>query len=167
MAERWTARIRQATPEDLAAMEWEGECGCYRRLGQQAMRELFTARCGILLADAGGRVVGKVVVRFGGAPQQLDDGSDVGCLHALRVRPAFRRQGIGGRLITEAKNVLRPRRDRRMALAVARADTAARRPYGNRGYAVVVEDAGEWSCHDDEGHWRQVRGPAHVPEMAS
>lgn len=166
MAEPWLGRIRPATPDDLPAMEWEGEYRRYRRLYQQAMAEVPSGRCCILLADAGGTVVGQVVVRFGAAPPQLGDVSEVGYLHAVRVRAAFRNRGIGSQLIAEAEALLRRRGFRRAALAVARNNPAARRLYQRLGYSVVAEDPGEWSYLDDEGRLRQVHEPAHIMEKS-
>ncbi len=166
MADCTRAHIRRATPEDLPAMEWEGEYRRYRRLYQQAMAEARGGRACILLADAGGEVVGQVVVRFGSAPPQLGDPADVGYLHAVRVRPAFRNLGIGSQLIAEAEALLRRRGFRRAALAVARDNPAARRLYERLGYTLVADDPGEWSYLDDEGRWRQVHEPAHILQKA-
>lgn len=164
MSEVRSTRIRPATPRDLLAMEWEGEYRRYRRLYQQAMAEALRGRCSILLADAGGLVVGQVVVRFGTAPPQVGDAPDVGYLHAVRVRPAFRNRGIGTQLIMEAEALLRCRGFCRAALAVARDNPDARRLYERLGYAVIAEDPGDWSYLDDEGHWRQVHEPCHILE---
>ncbi|MEW6567480.1 MAG: GNAT family N-acetyltransferase [Chloroflexota bacterium] len=162
MAEQLVALIREATPGDLPAMEWEGEYRRYRRLYRQAMAEANAGRYRILLAEADRQVVGQVLVRLGVAPPQLGDPADAGYLHALRVRPAYRNQGLGSRLISEAETLLRRQGYRRVALAVAKDNTAARRLYERLGYNVVADDPGGWSYLDDEGRLRHVREPAHI-----
>lgn len=164
MDERVGVSIREAAEADLPAMEWEGEYRRFRRVYRHAMAEARQGRYRILIAESGSRIVGQVLVRVGAAPGKVGDAEGVGFLHALRVRPNFRNEGLGTRLIEEAEAVLRQAGCRRAAIAAAKSNPAARRLYERLGYTVMAEDSGEWSYVDDEGRLRHVSEPAHILE---
>lgn len=164
MVEGVQALIREATEEDLRALEWEGRYQHYRRLYRRAMAEAKRGRRVLLVAEADDRVVGQIFVQLSSGRGEYADGERSGYLYAFRVRPNYRNQGIGTQLLDEAEDVLRERGFSRAVIAVAKENDAARRLYENRGYSVFAEDPGKWSYIDHEGELRRVSEPAYVLE---
>ncbi len=164
MAEAPVVVIRSATESDLPAMEWEGEYAHFRRLYRRALAEASHGRRRLLLAEVSQLVVGQLFVQLSGSPLASSEPGRTGYLYAFRVRPAFRNQGIGTRLVHHAEACLREKGHRRAVLSVAKENLDARRLYERLGYCVCAEDPGEWSYVDDAGNMRQVSEPAYVLE---
>jgi ribosomal protein S18 acetylase RimI-like enzyme len=162
MVELLAFDIRSATESDLPGMEWEGEYRRFRRLYRQAWADVKHGRRLILLAQADGVLIGQIIVQVGANLPVLDDGTLTGYLHAFRVRPAYRNQGVGTRLIQQAEASLRQRRIQRVAIAVDKSNPEARRLYERLGYSFVGEDPGEWTYLDDEGQERAVSEPSYI-----
>jgi ribosomal protein S18 acetylase RimI-like enzyme len=70
----------------------------------------------LLVADAGGEVVGAVIAAWDGWR---------GNLYRLAVAPAHRRRGLGTRLVRTAEELLRARGARRITALVAASDDSA------------------------------------------
>lgn len=162
MAELLAFDIRSAKESDLSHMEWEGEFRRFRRLYRQAWKDVKRGRRMILVAEADGGHIGQIIIQLGANVPVLDDGVSTGYLHAFRVRPVFRNQGVGTRLIQQAEEWLRKRRIERVAIAVDKANPEARRLYERLGFSVVGEDPGEWTYLDDEGKERTVSEPSYI-----
>jgi ribosomal protein S18 acetylase RimI-like enzyme len=161
MAEALAVRIRQARPEDLPALEWGGEYRRFRRVYRQALAEARAGRRLILLAEVGGAVVGQVLAQLS-PPDAGGAASPSAHLHALRVMPDYRNQGLGTRLLDQAEAELRRRGYRRVSIAAGINNAAARRLYERLGYAVVRSDPGEWSYVDEQGRTRVEAEPAYI-----
>lgn len=158
------AVIREATPEDLPALEWDGEYRHYRRLFARAMEEAQRGRRILLLAEAGDRLAGQIFIQLATRASFAARGVASGYLYAFRVKRAFRSQGIGSQLLAEAEAVLRDRGYQRAVISVAKDNAAARRLYERHAYRVFTEDPGRWSYLDHQGTMRHVEEPAHVME---
>jgi ribosomal protein S18 acetylase RimI-like enzyme len=162
MADLESLLIRAASTADLPAMEWDGEYRRYRRVYEQAMEEARLGRRLILLAEVEGRVVGQIIVQLGTGHPALDDGAATGYMHALRVRPELRGQGVGTSLIEEAEAQLRLRGFRKAAIAAAKDNPRARQLYEKLGYSIVADDPGEWTYIDDQGRTQSISEPADI-----
>jgi ribosomal protein S18 acetylase RimI-like enzyme len=164
MVERVRVLIRKAREQDLPALEWEGRYQHFRRLYRHALNEARRGRRALLVADVAGQIVGQIFIQFSSLRAELADGLHTGYLHAFRVRPNYRNQGIGTQLLQEAESTLRGRGFRRAVIAVARDNLAAQRLYQAMGYTRFAEDPGEWSYLDHEGKLRFVSEPAYMLE---
>jgi ribosomal protein S18 acetylase RimI-like enzyme len=156
-----SVRIRSATEADLPILEWDGQ---YRRLYRRAIHEARKGRRLLLVAEVGGQIAGQIFVQFSSRHEGLEAGVFSGYLYAFRVRPQFRNQGIGTRLIHEAEAALRQRGFRRAVITVAKHNHDARRLYERLGYGLFAEDPGVWSYVDHKGRVRRVVEPACVLE---
>jgi ribosomal protein S18 acetylase RimI-like enzyme len=153
--------IRAATPEDLPALEWEGEYRRFRKLYQLAMEEAKQGRRTLLVAAIDGRIVGQIFIQFT-PPEGGTSGVPTGYIYSFRVRPEVRNQGIGTRLIEEAEAILRRQGCQRAMIAVAQQNHGARRLYERHGYSFWADDPGSWSFIDDEGQRQVIHEPAHI-----
>jgi ribosomal protein S18 acetylase RimI-like enzyme len=160
MAETGSLLIRFASASDLSAMEWDGEYRRFRRLYEQAFEDALNGRRLILLADLEGQMVGQIIVQLGTSHPGIPEGEVTGYLHAFRVRPAHRGQGVGTALLEEAEQQLRARGFRQVAIAAAKDNPRARRLYERLGYSAIAEDPGEWAYVDDQGRPQSISEPA-------
>ncbi len=154
-------RIRPIGQADLLALEWEGEYLHFRRL----YSEIYTSACEgkalMLVAELpGDGIIGQVFVQLNSARKELADGVDRAYLYGFRIKPAFRRQGIGRQMMTHVENELRQRGFQRVTLNVAQDNPDARRLYENLGYVTVGVDPGRWSYLDHYGNQHDVIEPA-------
>ena len=151
--------IRNAKDQDLKAMEWEGEYRRYRRLYKMALDEAKLGRRIVLVAEAGGQLIGQILIQLNRA-----DSDGTGYLYAFRVRAAWRNRGIGSRLIQEAEACLVRMGYGRAMIAVAKDNPPARRLYERMGYNHYAEDPGEWSFTDDIGRLQHIVEPSWLME---
>jgi ribosomal protein S18 acetylase RimI-like enzyme len=162
MVETLGVRIRIATESDLPALEWDGEYAHFRRVYRQAMREALRNRRLIYLAEATNGVVGQIFVHLHSTWKNSFGGSKAGYLHSFRVKPGYRNQGIGSRLLMTAEGALLERRYSRAVISVAKGNTRAQRLYLQHGYHVYTDDPGEWAYVDHRGRLKRISEPAFV-----
>ena len=125
--------IRACRTEDLAALEWGGEFTHDRSLIEMVHDLSRAGTMAMLVADTGDELVGQVWVDFARSPQ-------IATLWALRVRPAWRRRGLGSALLAAAEALARARRVPYTELEVDPANTPALQLYGRRGYSDAGRD---------------------------
>lgn len=164
MVERTQVNIREATEDDLPALEWEGRYQHFRRLYRHALSEAQRGRRILLVAEADAKIIGQIFIQLSSGRTELADGHTSGYLYSFRVRPDYRGQGIGTELLEQAEQVLQQLAFKRAVIAVARDNLGALRLYEHRGYRLFAEDPGEWSYVDHEGQLRHVSEPAYVLE---
>jgi len=153
--------IRQATSADLPAMEWEGEFTHYRRIYAEAYKQAQEGQAVLWVVEcAGNSLIGQVFVQLHGLRRDNPDGLKRAYIYGFRIRPSYRRQGIGGRLLFVVERDLVDRGIYRAALNVARVNKGARRFYERHGYYVVGRDPGNWSYLYENGVRRDVHEPA-------
>ena len=153
--------IRQAEFADLPAMEWEGEFRHFRNLYADAYRRTLRHTALIWLAelpDAG--LIGQLMLQLTSERQELADGVERAYLFGFRIRPAYRSQGLGTRMIWHVEEDLRQRGFTRLTLNVARDNPRAQSLYTRLGFVVVGSEPGIWSFIDDTGRRRWVEEPA-------
>ncbi len=162
MVETVGVRIRTANESDLPALEWDGEYTHFRRVYRQAMRDAQRDRRLIYLAETSEEIVGQLFVHLYSSWKSSFGGAKAGYLHSFRVKPEFRGQGIGSRLLETAERALSARAYTRAVISVAKVNRRAQQLYLQRGYSVYSEDPGEWAYVDHRGRLKRVSEPAYV-----
>jgi ribosomal protein S18 acetylase RimI-like enzyme len=153
--------IRYASRQDLPALEWEGEFTHFRHVFSEAYRlkELGEVIMWVAeLLEFG--LIGQLFIQLYGPNQLQANGSRYAYIYGFRIRPIYRGNGIGTRLLQKAETDLVSRGFERIALNVARDNKPARHLYERLGYQVVAPEPGIWSYLDDQGRRRFVNEPA-------
>lgn len=153
--------IRLATAGDLPAMEWEGAYTHFRRLYAKAFERARRGMALLWVAELEpGALLGQLFVLLkNNLDPDVADGRRRAFLHSFRVRPEFRRAGLGTRLMHTAEADLRTRGFRQTYLHVALDNREAIRFYERLGYQRLSEVSGDWFYEDHEGLVRQVNEP--------
>ncbi len=153
--------IRLARQGDLPALEWDGELAHFRRVfadayrrSQQGMGLIWLA----LLPEAG--LIGQVFIQLVCDRHELADGKERAYLYSFRVRPEFRSQGVGTRMMQAVEADLRRRGFYYVTLNVAKDNPRAQELYERCGYLRVAHEPGVWSYPDENGKWHTVEEPA-------
>ncbi len=132
---RWM--IRRDMPEVLDIEAGSFEAGW---LEEEFLHCLRQRNCIGMVAERGEKVVGFVIYQLGKAK-----------LHVLNfaVHPAWRRQGVGGRMLTHITNKLASHRRTRAVLEVRETNLAAQLFFKSQGFKAVkvrrrrYQDTGE------------------------
>jgi ribosomal protein S18 acetylase RimI-like enzyme len=159
----WLTRlvVRQVTQEDLPALEWDGEYRHFRRLYRDIYHGACQGKAVLWVGEIDNEgVIGQVFVQLDSARKELADGMSRAYIYGFRVRPRYRRQGIGGRMLQAVEQDLVLRTFRLATLNVGRENPEARRFYERYGYQVVAAEPGRWSYLDDQGNRHEVHEPA-------
>lgn len=156
--------IRNATKDDLLALEWDGEYRIFRRLYRRAMNEAMQGRRILLVADLEGRPIGQIFIQLHTVPADPLKLPKTGYFYSFRVRPEYRNMGIGSTLISRAEGALRMRAFQRVLIGVAKDNQSALRLYQRLGYQIITEDPGEWSFVDHENKVREIVEPTFILE---
>jgi ribosomal protein S18 acetylase RimI-like enzyme len=159
----WLAdiHIRLAQELDLNDMEWDGEYIYYRRLFKQIFEGMNTGESHIWVAilDRVG-LVGQMFVQFSSNRYELADGRERGYIYGFRVKPAFRRRGLGSKMLEYAEDDLRMRNYQWATLNVSKQNLEGQKFYQRHGFQIVANESGNWSYFDHEGVLRKVHDPA-------
>ena len=154
-------RIRTLLKEDLPALEWDGIYTHYRELFQIAYQRL-TSKRGLAwvveLPEKG--IIGQVFIQLTCPRPELADGRIRAYLYSFRVKPDYRRLGIGKAVLNFTEDDLRRRKLSYVTLNVSRDNTDAIRLYKKHGYKIVAPEPGIWQYRDHLGVWHQVVEPA-------
>jgi ribosomal protein S18 acetylase RimI-like enzyme len=156
--------IRPAEERDLPALEWDGEYRHYRAVFRSNFEDARRGQRLMLVAVQGEVMLGQVFVQLNSADRQYADGRHRAYLYALRVRPAWRGQGLGRRLVAAAEAHLLKRGFTTAVIAVAKHNERARGLYLRLGYRVFAEDPGIWVFTDADGREQRVEEPAWLME---
>lgn len=154
--------IRKVHETDLTALEWEGEYKHFRRLYQQAYRESLVGKRILLLAEVEDQVIGQLFIHLHSRWYAHFKPDNAAYLHSFRVRPGYREQGVGARLLNTAEERLLEISYNRSVISVAKENPRALRMYEGNGYHIFSQDPGVWSYYDDKGVIRTVMEPAFV-----
>lgn len=153
--------IRAAREEDLPALEWEGEFIHFRRLYLDAFRRMQRHLSLIWLAflpEAG--LIGQVFIQLDSERPEMADGKDRAYLYGFRIRPTYRSQGLGSRMLNFVQDDLRERGYTLLCLNVAIDNPRAQSLYTRLGFEVVAHEPGIWSYIDHLGRRCWVEEPA-------
>ncbi len=164
MPSRADVVIRTAAAADLPGLEWDGEYTHYRRVFRLAFDDSVQGGRILLVAAAGGQMIGQVFVQLNSADTTFADGWSRGYLYSLRVRSAWQGRGIGSRLLDTAETRLSEKGFTTAVIAAAKTNPDVKALYERRGYRVFAHDPGCWSYIDADGHERQVEEPCWLLE---
>ena len=144
--------VRVATEGDLAHADVGGPIGEYR---PQLAAIMNRGTGAVLVAEADGAIVGRITIDTAG--RQAD-------ISGFVVVEAFRRRGVGTRLMDAAEAEARRRRCKRLRLTVAKDNDAALALYAARGYGRVGEGVSSGLrtadgilVHEPEPVWAMVK----------
>jgi ribosomal protein S18 acetylase RimI-like enzyme len=153
--------IRQANKDDLPDLEWKGEYTHFRRLYADTYTMVQQARAIIWIAELNGNgLIGQCFVSLIGNRPELADGVIRAYIYGFRIKPHFRNQGIGTKMMNTVEKDLTKRGFRQITLNVGQENHAAKRFYDRLGYVIVGADPGQWSYIDDKGKRQDVHEPA-------
>jgi ribosomal protein S18 acetylase RimI-like enzyme len=113
------------------------------------------------IADLNGSgLIGQCFVSLIGNRQELADGKNRAYIYGFRVRPKFRNQGIGTRIMKIIEADLKKRGFKQVTLNVGQDNDAAMRFYRRLRYGVIGSDPGMWSYINDKGKRIDMQEPA-------
>ncbi len=153
--------IRPLLKSDLPALEWEGEFLHFRNVFADVYKKIEkgTAK-GWVAVTREGYMVGQVFLQLTSDRLELADGWNRAYLYSLRIRPQYRKLGIGTKMIDLLEDSLKTINYTRVTLNVARNNQGAVRLYQRLGYQIVAEEEGVWSYPDHKGTWHTVTEPS-------
>ncbi len=153
--------IRTITQNDLLSLEWEGEYRHFRRLYTEIYQSASRGKAVMWVAELPGKgIIGQLFVQLISARHELADGKERAYIYGFRIKPDYRRQGLGRRMMEIAEDDLCQRCFQKVTLNVARDNPLARRLYEGLGYHVVGMDPGKWHYLDHFGNRCEVNEPA-------
>lgn len=153
--------IRPAVKSDLPALEWEGEFRHFRILYNNAYARMLQGTSMIWIAEQTGTgLIGQVFLQLVSDRPELADGWQRAYLYSFRIKPEYRNQGLGSKMVAVLEEFLIERLFSRVTLNVARDNHDAIRLYKRLGYQIVAEEPGVWSFPDESGKWHTVQEPS-------
>jgi len=154
-------QFRTANEQDLGALEWDGEYIHFRRLYRQIYQNVCAGKALIWVAEMlEGGLIGQLFVQLSSNRTELADGEVRAYIYGFRIKPPFRRQGLGSRILQAAEQDLIERQYIYATLNVGRDNPLALRFYQRYGYQVVGTEPGRWSFVDHLGNQQEVLEPA-------
>ena len=105
-------------------------------------------------------IIGQVFVQLKSSRSELADGIERAYIYGFRVKPDYRRNGLGTWMILTIENELINRKYKIVCLNVACDNPEARLLYENLGYRLVGLDPSVWSYIDEKGIRQEVKEPA-------
>lgn len=154
-------KIRLLEENDLPELEWDGEYTHFRRLYREIYKSTRLGKAlmwGVELQGEG--LIGQVFVQYHSARLELANGIDRAYIYSFRVKPAYRNQGIGTRLLNTVEIDLLEKKFEWATLNVARDNPKALRFYTRNGYRKVADEPGYWTYQDETGRTHEVLEPA-------
>jgi ribosomal protein S18 acetylase RimI-like enzyme len=153
--------IRHVSQADLPSLEWEGEFAHFRRVYEGVFQRALRGQAVLWVAEREPSfLVGQLFVLLKSKhDSELADGATRALVHSFRVRPGFRRAGLGSLLLETAEEDLAQRGFNWVMLNVAFENTGAQKLYESRGYQRIRTISGSWSYIDHLGTQREVCEP--------
>lgn len=154
-------RIRHLIRDDLPALEWEGEYAHFRHLFARTyqMARRGTAVLWVAISPSN-KMLGQVFVQLNGTRPERANGKTHGYIFSFRVKPDYRNNGLGRRLLQTAEQDLQRRNYGRATLNVAKENDRARIFYQRHGFKIIGEEEGRWSYKDHKNTTRFVHEPS-------
>jgi ribosomal protein S18 acetylase RimI-like enzyme len=153
--------IRTAQRNDLPALEWDGEYSHFRLLYQDIYQGVVRGEAIMWVAELDtSEIIGQLFVQLIASRAELADGRRRAYIYGFRIKPTYRQQGIGSRMLVVAENDLSRRGYRWVSLNVGKDNSWAKKLYERHGYCVVASEPGRWTYLDERGNRRQVNEPA-------
>lgn len=153
--------IRHAHSADLPALEWEGEYSHFRKLYAETYQRSLRSLAIMWVTELQEKgIIGQLFVQLASSRTEVADGFSRAYIYAFRVKPAFRSQGVGKRMLQIAERDLFERGFRWVVLNVAQNNLRAQKLYQCTGYRITGPDPGIWSYQDELGVTHYVEEPA-------
>jgi ribosomal protein S18 acetylase RimI-like enzyme len=153
--------IRHIRKADLPALEWEGEFSHFRQVYSNAFERHQKGLSVLWVAELPGTgIIGQVFVQLACDRSELADGASRAYVFSFRIKPEFRRAGLGSRMMEIVEDDLKWRNYGMVTLNVAQENEDARRLYERLGFMVAAPDPGCWSYPDQFGNWHHIEEPA-------
>lgn len=153
--------IRRLRQSDLPDLEWDGEFTHFRAIYRSAYERSQVGQSVCWVAEHQGRgVIGQLFIQLDSDVTDLADGISRAYLHAFRIRPEYRCEGLGSFMLALAETDLIKRSYKILTLNVTQNNLDAIRLYERYGYHIKGPDAGQWSYPDHEGVWHTVNEPS-------
>lgn len=153
--------IRKMVYEDLPALEWDGEYVHFRNVykGVYQRTQIGTAVAWVAeLPDTG--IIGQIFLQLDCDRPELANGWNRAYLYSFRIKPPYRKLGLGTKMLEVLENYLIARHYSRLTLNVARDNPEAIRLYERLGFHIVAEEPGIWSYIDHKGKWCTEEEPS-------
>jgi ribosomal protein S18 acetylase RimI-like enzyme len=160
-------QIRSLKEEDLPALEWDGMYTHYRELFQIAYQRIASHRglaWVVEIPDKG--IIGQVFIQLTCQRPELANGRTHAYLYSFRIKPTYRRMGIGKTVLNFVDGNLLARNYQFVTLNVSKENLDAIRLYERHGYRTIGPEPGIWNYRDHLGVWHQVVEPAWRMEKA-
>lgn len=146
-------KIRLLREEDLPALEWDGEYRRYRKIYREVYRN---SQKGISIpyvaeTDTDG-IIGQVFLTRKEPHPEYGFRFRYFFLSSFRIKPAFRDNGLGSRLLEICEKEVRTRHMRDICLNCSEENNRARRFYEKHGFRIIRKDEGDWTYINDEGY---------------
>lgn len=155
------AVIRQARASDLTALEWDGEYAHFRKIYADAYERTLTGSALLWVADLPGTgIIGQAFIQLTCDRPELADGYLRAYLYSFRIQAAYRRAGLGTRILKVAESDIAGRAFKYVTLNVAKTNLDAQRLYLRMKYRIVANEPGVWNYPDQNGDWHRVEEPA-------
>jgi ribosomal protein S18 acetylase RimI-like enzyme len=153
--------IRPLKPDDLHDLEWEGEYAHFRLIYQNTFQRCREGKALSWVAiHSQHGLIGQVFIQLECDRPELADGSSRAYLFSFRIKPNYRNQGLGTRILTIVEAEITHRGYQKITLNVARENLGAIRLYSRLGYQITAPDPGLWSYPDEKGAWHEVVEPS-------
>jgi len=153
--------FRTAIESDLVALEWNGAYSHYRQLYQEIFQSAQRGDAILWIADLEDvGIIGQLFVQLNSVRRELADGASRAYLYAFRIKPSYRRNGIGSYMLSHVERRLLDRGFQYICLNVSRDNAAARELYERSGYRIIAAEPGYWHYIDDHGIRQYVHEPA-------
>jgi ribosomal protein S18 acetylase RimI-like enzyme len=153
--------IRQAEKGDLVNLEWNGAYSHFRRLYADTYMMVEAGTAVIWIAETNGSgLIGQCFVSLKINRPELADGMVRAYIYGFRVKPEYRNQGVGRRIMHTVEADLIKRGFQQVTLNVGQDNQKARHFYERLGYIMVGADPGYWSYIDDKGRRVDMHEPA-------
>lgn len=153
--------IRLAEKRDLGSLEWEGEYIHFRKVFADAYRMTTRGEAVLWIAELPEvGLIGQLIVQLTSRRSELANGKTRAYIYGFRIRPRFRSQGLGTKVMKVVEADLIQKGFRQICLNVGQDNEPARRLYERLGYRVMESDPGRWSFEDHLGRTQHVIEPA-------
>ncbi len=153
--------IRKMTSEDLPQLEWDGEYIHFRNVYKAVYKRITHGTAEAWVAETpAAEIIGQVFLQLESDRAELADGWNRAYLYSFRIKPAYRNQGLGTKMLEILESYLITRHFNRLTLNVARDNPDAIRLYKRLGFQIVAEEPGVWSYIDHTGKWQTVEEPS-------
>ncbi|MAT43179.1 MAG: hypothetical protein CL609_12625 [Anaerolineaceae bacterium] len=162
-SKNWVQEItfRPVRFTDLKSLEWEGAYIQYRKIYQRTFQKSCEGKTLMWAADLPNfGIVAQVFIQLESNRLDLADGTNKAYLYAFRVRPAYRNQGLGIKMLDFAEKDIWQRGFNEMTLNVAQKNEAAIRLYQRTGYTIIGYEKGDWTFRDHHNNLRRIIEPA-------